>query len=292
VIAAKPPRRTIARATHPPLAAADFKAWQVLIEQQTGVVITVQSRGFLQLALDARMHALGLRDPAHYYQRLIHGPNRALEWSKLLAGLTVQETAFFRDTAGFDFLSRHLKQRRQQDERALMLWSVGCASGEEAYSLAITASETLGKNAAFGVLGSDINESALAKARAACYSAKRIAHLPSEFRQRYFSPSAERGGFVVNADLVAKVCFTRLNVLALADEPFFNLDVIVCQNLLIYFRRERRFEILNQLAERLGLGGVLLIGTSEATGWQHPHLTPAGTGAVQAFIRKQPGSAE
>jgi len=81
--------------------------------------------------------------------------------------------------------------------------------------------------------------------------------------------------------------------LALADEPFFNLDVIVCQNLLIYFRRERRFEILGQLAGRLSLGGVLLIGTSEATGWQHPALAPAaGAGAVQAFIRKQPGGAE
>ncbi|KXU34220.1 hypothetical protein AXE65_07380 [Ventosimonas gracilis] len=288
----KQPCSTTARAAHPPLPAADFARWQALIEQQTGVVISAQSQGFLQLALEERMRELGIFDPSHYYQRLIQGQGSAFEWSKLLAGLTVQETAFFRDPAGFDFLSHYLKQHPQQDERALMLWSVGCASGEEAYSLAITASEALGKGAAFGVLGSDINESALAKARAACYSAKRIAHLPGEFRQRYFSPSAEHGGFVVNAELAAKVCFTRLNVLALADEPFFNLDVIVCQNLLIYFRRERRFEILDQLARRLSLGGVLLIGTSEATGWQHPALAPAGAGAVQAFIRKQPGGAE
>jgi len=285
-------QRSAPRTFAPALPAVDFKAWQALIEQQTGVVITAQSRGFLQLALNARMRVLGLADPAHYYQRLIHGRGSAFEWSKLLAGLTVQETAFFRDPAGFDFLSGYLKQRRQQHERALMLWSVGCASGEEAYSLAITASEALGESAAFGVLGSDINESALTKARAACYSAKRIAHLPSEFRQRYFAPSAERGGFVVKPTLTAKVCFTRLNVLALADEPFFNLDVIVCQNLLIYFRRERRVQILSQLAGRLSPGGVLLMGTSEGTGWQHPELTPAGSGAVQAFIRKQPGGAE
>jgi len=268
--------------------------WQALIEQQIGVIISAQSQGFLQLALEARLRVLGLSNPADYYQMLIDGSNRAFEWSQLLANLTVQETAFFRHRPSFATVSEYLKQRLStQGERALMLWSVGCSSGEETYSLAITAAEALeGSPVSFGVLGSDISEAALSKARAARYSEKRLKGVPRELRQRYFVFDPAHKHFTVNTELAAKVCFTRLNVLALAQEPFFNLDVIFCHNLLIYFRQPKRFEILNQLASRLTVGGMLLIGSGEAPLWQHPELTAVAGGAIQAFIRKQQRGAE
>jgi len=288
------PQRSARRAAHPPLTAEDFAMWQALIEQEIGVVISAQSQGFLQLALEERMRVLNLSDPAHYYQRLIDGSNRAFEWSQLLANLTVQETAFFRHRPSFEAVRNYLKQRLPtQGERPLMLWSVGCSSGEETYSLAITAFEALrGSQTPFGVLGSDISEAALAKARAGRYSAKRLSGVSNELKQRYFVFNPAQEQFRVSSELAAKVCFTRLNVLALAQEPFFNLDVIFCHNLLIYFRHPRRLEILNQLASRLTAGGLLLIGSGEAPLWQHPELTAVAGGVVQGFIRKQQRGAE
>jgi len=276
-------------APHTELSAEDFLAWQALIERHIGVVITPQSRGFLQMALAARMRVLDLHEPVLYYQKLAQDSNSAFEWAQLLANLTVQETAFFRHRMSFDFVRTYLEKRLPaRGQQALMLWSVGCSSGEEAYSLAITAAEALhGSNVPFGVLGSDISEAALAKARTGRYSSRRIANVPGDLLERYFVFHPERGDFSVTDQLGARVCFTRLNVLSLTQEPFFNLDVIYCHNLLIYFRRPKRHEILNQLAIRLAPGGILLLGNGEAAFWQHPELTAAGDGSVQAFIRKQ-----
>jgi len=272
-----------------PLSAADFKAWQALIERHIGVVIASQSRVFLQLALEARMRVLGISDQAHYYQRLSNVANSRFEWSQLLANLTVQETSFFRHPPVFDFLTNYLQGRLADiGKRPLMLWSAGCSSGEEAYSLAITAFEALhGTEAHFGVLAGDISETALAKARTGRYNAKRVTNIPPRLLERYFEFEPLQNSYKVNAKLAAKVCFTRLNLLALGQEPFVNLDVIVCQNLLIYFRRPKRFEILNQLATRLSEGGLLLIGSGEAALWQHPELVAVANGAAQAFVRKK-----
>jgi len=275
------------------LSAVDFNKWQALIERQVGVVIAHQSRGFLQLALVSRMRALGINDPSHYYQRLACSEGNAFEWSRLLAGLTVQETCFFRHRPAFDFLKQYLQERSASPaKRPLMLWSVGCASGEEAYSLAITSFEVLRSSKHFGVLASDVSEAALARARAGRYSARSMHNVPTALRERYFVFDRSQNHFAVSAELAARVCFTRLNVLMLAEAPFFDLDVIFCQNLLIYFKRSKRFEILNQLVGRLSSGGVLLIGAGEATLWQHPELVAVAGGAVQAFVRKQAGCAE
>ncbi|HAO75371.1 MAG TPA: methyltransferase, partial [Pseudomonas sp.] len=87
-------------------------------------------------------------------------------------------------------------------------------------------------------------------------------------------------------DLAARVCFARLNVLELANSPISGMDVIFCQNLLIYFRRWRRRDILNRLAECLAPGGLLVIGVGEVVGWQHPDLLPVANDRVLAFTRK------
>jgi hypothetical protein len=91
---------------------------------------------------------------------------------------------------------------------------------------------------------------------------------------------------VVAPDLAARVCVARLNVLELAKAPQSGMDVIFCQNLLIYFRRWRRREILNRLAERLAPGGMLVVGVGEVVGWQHPDLEPVADERVLAFTRK------
>lgn len=269
---------------------AEFHDWQALLEERSGMVVSERRRSFLQANLSARMREVGAPDYASYYRQVTSGPRGAVEWSTLMDRLTVQETRFFRHPASFELLEGYLRHRLEQGplERPLALWSVGCASGEETYSLAMTAAEVLAGSESqncFGVTGTDISLSALAKSRAAVYGARRLEQVEPAMRDRYFLSSPD-DRFQVLPALAARVCFARLNVLELANSPVSDMDVIFCQNLLIYFRRWRRREILNRLAECLAPGGLLVIGVGEVVGWQHPELLPVANDQVLAFTRK------
>jgi type IV pilus assembly protein PilK len=271
------------------MTATEFRDWQTLLEERTGVVLNERRRAFLQTNLSARMRELGVAEYAAYYRQVTDGPRGAVEWSTLLDRLTVQETRFFRHRPSFDVLEGYLRDRLQQGmSQPWELWSVGCASGEEPYSLAISAAEVLretDKPDFYGVTGTDISLNALSKAREGQYTARRLEWLDEELCQRYFVAQGE-GRFKVVPTLAGRVCCARLNVLELAKAPMTGMDVIFCQNLLIYFRRWRRREILNHLAERLVPGGLLVVGVGEVAGWQHPELIPVADERVLAFTRK------
>ncbi len=271
------------------MSATEFRAWQALLEERTGVVINEQRRAFLQTNLSARMRELGVADYASYYRQVTNGPRGAVEWSTLLDRLTVQETRFFRHRPSFEVLEGYLRGRLQQGlAKPWELWSVGCSSGEEPYSLAIGAAEVLRDTTQpehFGVTGTDISLNALSKARDGQYGARKLEQMDADLCQRYFARQAD-GRFKVIPSLAARVCCARLNVLELAKAPMSGMDVIFCQNLLIYFRRWRRREILNRLAESLAPGGLLVVGVGEVVGWQHPELIPVADERVLAFIRK------
>jgi len=269
---------------------AEFHDWQTLLEERSGMVVSERRRSFLQTNLSARMREVGAPDYASYYRQVTSGPRGAVEWSTLMDRLTVQETRFFRHPASFDLLETYLNQRLEEGslKLPLSLWSVGCASGEETYSLAMATAEVLAAREAdgsFGVTGTDISLSALAKSRAAVYSSRKLEQVEPELRERYFLPLPDER-FQVIPGLAARVCFARLNVLELANSPVSSMDVIFCQNLLIYFRRWRRREILNRLADCLAPGGLLVIGVGEVVGWQHPDLLPVTNDQVLAFTRK------
>ncbi|MNF31833.1 Chemotaxis protein methyltransferase [compost metagenome] len=271
------------------MSAGEFRAWQTLLEERTGMVISEQRRAFLQTNLSARMRELGVVDYASYFRQVTDGPRGAVEWSTLLDRLTVQETRFFRHRPSFEVLERYLHERlRQGLNRPWEFWSVGCSSGEEPYSLAITAAEMLRDSERpehFGVTGTDISLNALSMARDGQYGARKLEQIDTQLGQRYFVAQAD-GRFKVIPSLAARVCCARLNVLELAKAPMSGMDVIFCQNLLIYFRRWRRREILNRLAERLAPGGLLVVGVGEVIGWQHPDLLPVADERVLAFTRK------
>ncbi|HSC82947.1 MAG TPA: CheR family methyltransferase [Pseudomonas sp.] len=269
---------------------AEFRDWQTLLEERTGVVISEQRRAFLQTNLTARMRELEVADYATYYRQVTDGPRGAVEWSTLLDRLTVQETRFFRHRPSFDVLQNYLRARLATDEQQQpwALWSVGCSSGEEPYSMAICAAEVLNDTASsrqFGVTGTDISLNALSKARDATYGVRRLEQMDADLCERYFAAQAD-GRRKVVSELAERICFARLNVLELGKAPMTGMDVIFCQNLLIYFRRWRRREILNRLAERLAPGGLLVVGVGEVVGWQHPDLEPVADERVLAFTRK------
>ncbi|MFD1701084.1 CheR family methyltransferase [Halopseudomonas phragmitis] len=275
----------------PDMDSHQFNQWQTLLENRTGVCVSAQRKLFLQTSLGMRMRELGIDDYQHYYEHVTQGPVGAVEWSTLIDRLTVRETSFMRHRPSFDCVARYLTQRLAQRPagQPLQLWSVGCASGEEAYSLAMVAERSLqahGRAARdYGVWATDISARALEQGRQARYAQSRMTQLQVPERDTWLRP-LEDGSYEVVANLRERVCFSRLNILELAQAPIRDLDVIFCQNLLIYFRRWRRRDLLNLMARRLAPGGMLVIGLGEIVDWNNPLLERVPDDRVQAYVRR------
>jgi len=279
--------------TVPEMDDAQFVRWQSLLEERTGMCLAPQRRSFLQTSLGLRMREVGCDNYQEYYERIVNGASGAIEWSTLVDRLTVQETRFFRDPDAFAFVEQFVQQKAAEagSDDTLEFWIVVCSSGEEAYSLAMVAERYLtpqGKR--YAVTGTDISTIVLRKARAGRYQPRALDWVADEYRQLGFRDLQPGSPVQVSDTLRQRCCFSQVNILNLANCPLQSQHVIYCQNVLIYFRRWRRREILNVLAERLAPGGILVIGLGEMVDWQHPLLEQVHSSRVSAFVRKQSNS--
>lgn len=267
-----------------------FQQWQTLIEKRTGMSLPPERKTFLQTNLGIRMREIGCQSYQEYYEQVSNSPMGLIEWAILVDRLTVQETRFYRDEHAYSLMVDYILTRPLEALRKTPIeaWSVGCATGEEAYTIAMLIDEcmeTLGLEKYYGVTGTDISKAALEKARAGLYPARKLVTLSEERKQRFFNPKP-RNQYEVIPALKERVCFARINVLDLRDAPMHGMNIIYCQNLLIYFRRWRRKEILNRLAERLIPGGLLILGLGEMVDWQHPLLERVPSDTTLAYIRR------
>lgn len=273
----------------PELSDTQFGQWQELLEQRTGIRFSLH-KSILQAGLYRRMQEIRCDDYEEYFQRVQEGPAGLFEWSELLNRITIRETRFFRDRPSFDFLHDYLLQRLAESAArsgTLELWSAGCATGEEAYSLAIQAQECVdlsGARVYYGVTGTDISSAALAHAREGIYRTRQLEHLSENLRERM---TIDAGGSrrQVGSVLRERVCFVQANLMQPQRLPMIAMDVIYCQNVLIYFSRTSQKEVLDGFVERLKPGGLLIVGHGEAQHWRHPQLTRVRSSGVQAYIR-------
>lgn len=275
----------------PEMDEAQFHQWQTLLEQRTGITLASGRRSFLETNLGIRMREIGCGSYQAYYEQIVSGPDAIVEWATLVDRLTVQETRFFRDSDAFRFVSDFVltRPREQLKRRPLEAWSVGCSSGEEPYTLAMILNECMTQLALpplFGVTGSDISKPAIERARKGVFNTRKLAGVNEDLKARYFRP-AERNAVEMTESIRERVCFTQLNVLDLNEAPMHGMNIIFCQNLLIYFRRWRRREIVKRLAERLAPGGLLVLGQGELTDWQPPGLQRVPSEHVLAWIKRQ-----
>jgi len=275
----------------PDMDEAQFSQWQTLLEHRTGITLSSERRSFLETNLRIRMREIGCSSYQAYYEKIVSGPDAIREWSTLVDRLTVQETRFFRDPDAFRLVSDYVltRPREQLKKRPLEAWSVGCSTGEEPYTLAMVLNECMEQLALqplFGVTGSDISKPVIEKARNGQFNPRKLLGMDEEMKARYFRP-AERNTVEIVNSIRDRVCFTRLNVLDLDKAPMHGMNIIFCQNLLIYFRRWRRREIVKRLAERLAPGGLLVLGQGELTDWQPPGLQRVPSEHVLAWIKRQ-----
>ena len=275
----------------PEMDEAQFSQWQTLLEHRTGITLNAGRKSFLETNLGIRMREIGCNSYQAYYEKVVSGPDAIVEWSTLVDRLTVQETRFFRDPDAFQLVSDYVLTRPRETlkRRPLEAWSVGCSTGEEPYTLAMLLNECmegLSLQPLFGVTGSDISKPAIDKAQSGLFSARKLMGMNDAMKARYFRP-AERNNVEIVESIRERVCFTRLNVLDLKHAPMHGMNIIFCQNLLIYFRRWRRREIVKRLAERLAPGGLLVLGQGELTDWQPPGLQRVPSEHVLAWIKRQ-----
>jgi chemotaxis protein methyltransferase CheR/type IV pilus assembly protein PilK len=267
-----------------------YLQWKALLEERTGMILPNERRSFLTTSLGIRMREIGFTDYQAYYDHVLGGREGAIEWATLVDRLTVHETRFFRHMASVHMLRELvLPQWMSQDEppKTIQCWSVGCSTGEEPYTLAMVLDhfqETDYCKYYFGITASDISLASLATGRKGVYHSRKLRDVDTVLRGKYFKRVSDTH-FEVNEELRKRVCFAQLNVLEMDHVPVGKVHLIFCQNMLIYFDRERRIEILNNLVEHLLPGGVLILGAGEILGWQLPILEKIEFNDTLAFRR-------
>ena len=210
----------------------------------------------------------------------------------LASHLTVGETYFFRDPASFEALEREilppLIARRSEAGRALRLWSAGCCTGEEAYSLAITCARALPDLEAWNVsiLATDINPKFLAKAEAGVYSDWSFRGAPTWLRERFFSPTPDKK-LAIDPAVKNLVHFAYLNLAEDAYPGLHNhtnaLNVIFCRNVLMYFTPEHQRRVVAALYRCLMDGGYLLVNAAEASTSLFPMFAAENMGGATLY---------
>lgn len=257
--------------TSPPeLSLPEGRLWCELIERRCGVFFPESQWRHLRRGLWERMRAASIPSYSHYY-RLLTENRWQSEWGRLLEDLLNPETSFFRHQPSFKALGAILSRRGSLPEPC-SLWSAGCSTGEEAYSLAMAAIAVTG---AADVVGTDLSPGALDRARAGMFSRRQIEGVPAAWRPRFLSEARRAGQFEVTNGLRQCVRFEPFHLLDRGTYPRREFDVIFCFNVLIYFRPPARQEALTGLLGRLKPGGHLLLAPGESAG-----LGLAGAGAV------------
>jgi two-component system CheB/CheR fusion protein len=219
----------------------------------------------IQRRVSLRMSALGLATLDDYMKRLTDDPH---EIEQLLDTVTIHVTEFFRDHDVFeaivnDIVPRMIERKRHSPSRTIRVWSAGCSTGEEAYSLAILMHQHLCKHdidLALEVYGTDISKEACTFARAGVYPERKVERIPANLRQKYFEPV--EGGFRVAADIRRHVKFSVHDLFA--PPPFSLLDIVVCRNVLIHFDNAVRNDVLGRFHAAISDSGILVLGKSEA----------------------------
>lgn len=241
--------------------AADFERIRTLIHEHAGIALAPAKQDMVYSRLTRRLRACGDRSFSAYLTRVERDRG---EMEAFVNALTTNLTSFFREAHHFDVLSERL--RKIGSARRINIWCCAASTGEEPYSLAITACEAFKSlSPPVNIIASDVNTSVLTHARAGVYSSDRISRLSQAQVQQYFKPATTGlGGLSVRPEVQRLISFRRVNLL----EPNWGiqgpLDAIFCRNVMIYFDKPTQYAILKRFVPLLNKEGALFAGHSES----------------------------
>jgi chemotaxis protein methyltransferase CheR len=245
----------------------DFRKISSRVREATGIVIDDRKRAFIHARLGRRLRALGLANFGEYRQ-VLDGPDGDTERHVLLNAITTNHTSFFREPHHFEYLAKTVVpaiiRNKTESKRRLRIWSAGCSTGEEAYSLAMTLADFQLPLANWDIkiLATDLDSSAIAHATAGLYDAERAQSIPPQFRQRYVTVQPD-GRTSMNTVLRSPITFKPLNLLN--DWPMRGpFDIIFCCNVAVYFDKPAQRSLFDRCADMLKPDGWLVVGHAES----------------------------
>jgi two-component system, chemotaxis family, CheB/CheR fusion protein len=253
----------------------DFETLLELIKHTRGFDFTGYKRTTLSRRIQKRMSEIGYEDFAAYADHLESEPG---EFQQLFNTILINVTSFFRDPQTWDALRAQVIEPFAENSNQMRIWSAGCASGEETFTIVMLLCETLGEERfkkEVKLYATDADDAALEQARQATYAQKAMDNVPEDLREKYFVPV--KHGWMFRNDLRRCVIFGRHDLIS--DAPISRLDLLVCRNTLIYFNAEAQSRILSRFNFGLKNGGVLFLGKSEMLLTHTRLFTPVDMGA-------------
>jgi chemotaxis protein methyltransferase CheR len=253
-----------------PLTDAEFGRFRELVEAEIGIHLTSVKQALVNARLLARIRELGLGTFHEYYERVVASPHDEL--IRFINAICTNETRFFREPTQFEYLRSRLTGawRREADAgrrpRRLRVWSAACSSGEEPYSLAMQLLAELPPDWSLEIVATDISTKVLERALAAVYPMERVQEIPSELHQRFLlrGVGSRDGTFRVGPSARNVVKFQRENLVTGELASLGTFDLILCRNVLMYFRPETRRAVVTRLLRQLTPAGQLFVGHSES----------------------------
>ena len=260
---------------------AAFGKFQQLIHRESGIWLGDSKSALLCGRLSKRLRMLQMSSLDEYYD-LVTLPDQCSERALMIDAITTNETRFFRDPRHFEFLeSRAIARWRMEAQQGLRtktvrLWSAGCSSGEEPYSLAMLLARHLPAEQGWSVaiLATDISTRILTQARIGIYSIGKSPHIPEPLLKDYMLKGVDQqeGQMKVMPAIQAMVDFRSLNLAHGPYPPEAHFDVIFCRNVLIYFDLQSKQEVVKHLTRCLARNGLLFVGQAENLSNMNSHL--------------------
>jgi len=245
----------------------DFQNIRNLAHAQAGIFLSPKKRDMVYSRIARRLRALGLMDFQQYLEHLEDNEDEAQDF---INALTTNLTSFFREAHHFDLLAEQLLSLADKHRTPIKIWSSACSTGEEAYSLAMTAVETFGSwTPPVRILATDVDTNVLAQAKRGVYASDRISKLSSERVKNFFvkGKGSHLGMVKVRSQLKDLIHFNSLNLLAPNWPVKGPFDAIFCRNVMIYFDKPTQYKVLERFRPLLLNEGLLYAGHSES--FQH-----------------------
>jgi chemotaxis protein methyltransferase CheR len=231
--------------------------------------MTEKKRNLVVARLSKRLRALNLSNFSEYYEYLTTSSNASDELNNLINRITTNKTDFFREKHHFDFLVNEifptfLDTARKSGMRRLRIWSAGCSSGEEPYSIAMTVADFFKDERGWDlkILATDLDTDIIMKASKGVYSSQQITPVPINYLSKYFVRTSQ--GYEVSPNIKSMIAFRKLNLM----DPSFPMkkpfDIIFCRNVMIYFDEETRKDLVIKYHNHLNDIGYMFVGHSES----------------------------
>jgi len=253
---------------HSELTTRDFRRFQALVQSEAGIFLSDQKRALLVGRLSPRLRALELASFAAYYDRVWSDRE---ELVRMIDALCTNETHFFREPKQFAFLEQQIlpawRAAAEGGARAkhVRVWSAGCSTGEEPFSIAMSLSWHL-PDWSIDILASDLSTKVLERAAAGIWPMERAEEIPPHYRKTFMlrGRGAQEGKMAARPELASAIRFARIN---LNDESYpvtGRFDLVFCRNVLIYFDAPSKRRVIDRLLDRLDPAGFFFLGHSES----------------------------